>query len=532
MSRPAKKERVHFGTLERDAVALAKRKRQEEEENKEEEGNEDMLAESTTATRDHLVSRIDLDLIDEAIGDEAELNDEALETRRRAMDEFERKRLARSIAVPTDDAEVRQELRNLGHPVCLFGEDAGDRRNRLRYVLSKIAVDQKSTAPGDGDQEMLSQEGTIEDDKEEEEEEFYTEGSVELRQARHQIAEYSLVRARDRLEQQRKDCATDLAVVRQRRQALVKTLQSYTNDGSQVGGERPLSRIVFSPDSQSVLVGSWSGSIKLWTVPQCKETRSFRGHTDRVGGLSFRPQSDGAPVDFASGAADKRIHLWSLGKETPVATLLGHANRVVHVDFHPSGYYLGSASYDGSWRLWDVATASELLLQEGHSREVFCLRFQCDGSLVATAGLDGVGRVWDVRSGRSVMALEGHAKEIFGLDWSPNGFHVATGSADNTVRVYDLRKSESLCQIPAHKSMITDVRFFHGPSASGGGQYLASASNDGLINVWSAGDWRLQKSLPGHVGKVMSIDIAADGSYIASSGYDRTFKIWGPEDTA
>ncbi|KAJ1797223.1 hypothetical protein LPJ59_003270, partial [Coemansia sp. RSA 2399] len=486
MSRPEKKERVHFGTLERDAVSLAKRKRQEEEEEAgdHEEAGEDMLAESTSA-RDRLIGRIDLDQIDEAMDDE--LDDEALETRRRAMDEFARKRLARSIAVPTDDAKVRMELRNLDHPVCLFGEDAGDRRDRLRYVMSKLAMDRKRTEPPD---EHL-EEGSAHEGEEEEEEEFYTEGSEELRLARHQMAVYSLARARNRLDRQRKDCNADLAVVRQRRQALVKTLQSYTNDGSQVGGERPLSRAVFAADSQTVLVGSWSGSIKLWTVPQCKEVRAYRGHTDRVGGLAFRPHANGpadsanGSVDFASGGADKCIFLWSLAKETPIGTLAGHANRVVHVDFHPSGQYLGSASYDGTWRLWDVATERELLLQEGHSRELFCLRFQCDGSLVATAGLDGVGRVWDVRSGRSVMSLEGHAKEIFGLDWSPNGFHVATGSADNTVRVFDLRKSESLCQIPAHKSMVTDVRFFHGPfpasasgletGASGCGQYLATA---------------------------------------------------------
>ncbi|KAJ2513783.1 hypothetical protein H4217_006135 [Coemansia sp. RSA 1939] len=574
---PSKKERVHFGTLEREGVALAKRKRQEEDTDNErdgENGGDDMLklTEFTKEDpRDLAGSTVDLDLIDESLGDtiDDQMNDESLERRRQAMDEFERKKLARSIAVPTADLEVRAQLRSLDHPVCLFGEDAGDRRGRLRYILSKIAIEQKkSAAPGEPEDAMTRGDADEIEEEEGENEEFYTEGSEELRQARHKIAVYSLARAGDRLERQRKDCEADLAVVRQRRQNLVKTLQSYTNDGSQVGGERPLARIVFSADSKTLLVGSWSGAIKLWTVPQCKEVRTYRGHTDRVGGLSFRPQSaaihpldpESTVVDFASGAADKTIHLWSGAKETPVATLHGHANRVVHVNFHPSGDFLGSASYDGSWRLWDIATQRELLLQEGHSREVFCLRFQCDGSLVATAGLDGIGRVWDLRSGRSVMALEGHAKEIFGLDWSPNGFHVATGSADNTVRVFDLRKMESICQIPAHKSMITDVRFFHAASlppalaaADGSddstmmmdtstdretnarlcsGQYLVSASNDGLVNVWTTGDWKLQKSLAGHVGKVMSVDVAGDGSYIASSGYDRTFKLWGPEDFA
>ncbi|KAJ1720227.1 hypothetical protein LPJ53_005131, partial [Coemansia erecta] len=226
--------------------------------------------------------------------------------------------------------------------------------------------------------------------------------------------------------------------------------------------------------------------------------------------------------------------------DTPVGQLKGHQGRVVHVDHHPSGDYLGSASYDGSWRLWDIATQKELLLQEGHSREVFALRFQKDGALVASAGLDGVGRVWDLRSGRSIMELTGHAKEIFGLDWSPNSYQLASGSADNTVRVFDLRKICSVYEIPAHKSMVTDVRFFHasqgqamdegGDGGLASGQYMATASNDGLVNIWTVGDWKLQRSLAGHVGKVLSVDVSGDGNYIASAGYDRTVKLWGPDD--
>ncbi|KAJ2312796.1 hypothetical protein IWW54_001886, partial [Coemansia sp. RSA 2705] len=505
-------------------------------------------------------ANIDLDQIEEVLGEEDEQNlaDPALETRRRAMAEFDRKQLARSIAVPTNDAQVKETLRSHGHPICLFGEDAGDRRDRLRYVLSKLAIERRN-AGNEQRGEAMDEGVEASSSEEEQDEEFYTEGSTALLQARQNIARQSLERARQRIEKQRSDFRVEAATVRRLREELVSKLDTYTIVGSQVGDSRPLSRITFSPDCRQVLVGSWSGAIKLWDVPGCTMSRLYRGHTDRVGGLSFHPRAgrDANTVDFASGGSDNEVFLWSVDKDTPIGNLKGHQSRVVHVEFHPSGEYLGSASYDGSWRLWDIATEQELLLQEGHSREVFALRFQCDGSLVATAGLDGIGRVWDLRSGRSVMELEGHAKEIYGLDWSPNGFQLATGSADNTVRIFDVRKLASVQQIPAHKSIVTDVRFFHSSWAEGGapkssqdmdvsgddedeagthqsrlcnGQYLASASNDGLINIWTAGDWKLQKSLVGHVGKVLSVDIASDGSCIASAGFDKTFKLWAPDD--
>jgi U4/U6 small nuclear ribonucleoprotein PRP4 len=64
--------------------------------------------------------------------------------------------------------------------------------------------------------------------------------------------------------------------------------------------------------------------------------------------------------------------------------LKGHQNRVCRVAFHPSGQYVGSASFDTTWRLWDVTTSKELLLQEGHSKEVYSIDFQNDGSLAAS----------------------------------------------------------------------------------------------------------------------------------------------------
>jgi WD40 repeat protein len=77
-------------------------------------------------------------------------------------------------------------------------------------------------------------------------------------------------------------------------------------------------------------------------------------------------------------------HFLSLVSEKSLATFEGHEGRVCRIAFHPSGNYIGSASYDGTWRLWDVEKKKQLLLQEGHSKEVFALAFQDDGALVAS----------------------------------------------------------------------------------------------------------------------------------------------------
>lgn len=58
-----------------------------------------------------------------------------------ALEELERKRKARQIAVSTDDVEVRAHLRHLNQPMCLFGEGPADRRERLRQLLARIGED-------------------------------------------------------------------------------------------------------------------------------------------------------------------------------------------------------------------------------------------------------------------------------------------------------------------------------------------------------------------------------------------------------
>lgn len=55
--------------------------------------------------------------------------------------ELERRRRARTIAVTVDDGEIKQQLRSLNQPICLFGEGPADRRERLRQILSKIGED-------------------------------------------------------------------------------------------------------------------------------------------------------------------------------------------------------------------------------------------------------------------------------------------------------------------------------------------------------------------------------------------------------
>lgn len=109
----------------------------------------------------------------------------------RVLAELDRKVSARKIAIPTRDVDVRARLRSMREPVTLFGERPEDRRDRLRALVS--AENQARDVAMDGRESDESSDSGIEDD-EEKDEEFYTEGTMDLKKARGDIASYSIQR--------------------------------------------------------------------------------------------------------------------------------------------------------------------------------------------------------------------------------------------------------------------------------------------------------------------------------------------------
>lgn len=129
-----------------------------------------------------------------------------------------------------------------------------------------------------------------------------------------------------------------------------------------------------------------------------------------------------------------------------------------------------------------------------------------------------------------------------------------------------MRSLKALYTIPAHKSTVSDVRFFRreqsvyaaasssardiemaDPDASSDkasaptqstatadarftdGMYLASSGYDGLVKLWSADDWQLAKTLSTDAGKVMSVDMSPGGTYIASGSWNRSIQLYAVE---
>ena len=434
--------------------------------------------------------------------------------------DFEQKRREKAIVVSTNDGTVRNQLRQLGEPITLFGEREPERRERLRKLLAKLDHEQGGVAMVVDDEPEPVEEVT--------KELFYTEGPPELKAWRTGIVRYSLGRAAKRVGLQRAQFddleGYEAAQVRDAEKGKAVMQQS-----SELGDDRPISGCRFAGDGSYLATCSWSGAFKLWSLPECRKALTVRAHDERCTGIATHPESGAGRssevVSVVTASADSTAKLW--GAEGKLLHALeGHTDRLARVEFYPDGSKVGTCSFDKTWRLWDVETGAHILEQEGHSRAVYGIAFQCDGALAVTGGLDGVGRVWDLRSGRSVCVLEGHVKGILACDFSPNGHTLATGSQDHTCKLWDLRKKGTtscpvMYTIAAHLSLVSQVRFE--PS---GGHALMTAGYDKLLKLWSTRDFSLVASLASHEGKIMGADMLPGLECLASVSYDRTIKLW------
>jgi U4/U6 small nuclear ribonucleoprotein PRP4 len=437
---------------------------------------------------------------------------------------LKRKKIARSVPIPTNDRDVKIKLRELGRPICLFGEKAVDRRERLKKVVEEIVL-KEGVVP-----DVFTKTKPVNRVDIEENEVFYSEGTLELKRARMEILKYSIPRSSFRIETGKK-CFMELDRIQEGidYDNFLQNNKNFEFESSQFADERGCSRGCLSPNDRYYGVAGWSGLCTIFDVPNLNKITYLKGHSDKVNCIVFHPRSlsqmPGLGPNIATCSSDNTIKLWSFDPELEFqksTTFKGHEDRVNMVEFHPMGNYLASTSHDRTWRLWDIETKKELLVQEGHSSSVYGLSFQADGALLATADLSGIGQIWDLRCGRSILSLQGHVKQILTIKFSGNCYQVATGGDDNTVRLWDIRRKQCTYTLPAHNSTVSDLAFENSDS-----KFLLTCSYDSTFKIWNNRDWSVVKKFSStSEGKLTAISLTKDNQFIITSSLDRTIKLW------
>jgi WD40 repeat protein len=116
-----------------------------------------------------------------------------------------------------------------------------------------------------------------------------------------------------------------------------------------------------------------------------------------------------------------------------------------------------------------------------------------------------------------------HGDEILGLAFSPDGKFLATASRDRTVKIWSMANGHEVTTYRGHTRYVRAVAF------SPDGNWVASAGGDKDIHLWNAETGKLVRTLKGTGNYTIALVVSPDGKYLLASGDDRTLRIY---DTA
>jgi len=268
----------------------------------------------------------------------------------------------------------------------------------------------------------------------------------------------------------------------------------------------------FSPSGEYLAAISFTGQATVFDARSMRELARLPSSSGSLAVFTgdFRP--DGNRLATAGDVA--RVWNWRTGEEG--ARLVGHKGIVHSAAFSKDGRRLVTASEDGTAKVWDTA-GRELLTLTGHSDQVMMARFNPAGNIIATCGLDGTAKLWDSDSGKLLFNLTGHTATVVDLAFSPDGKQLATAGADSTIRLWDVQTGKALQTIRGSGQLWAVAYIDQSRIAFGGREHN--------ITIFNTSDGKPMFVLAGNVAQTLS-KLSTDGKLLATAGEDGRVQIW------
>ncbi|XP_019232481.1 PREDICTED: uncharacterized protein LOC109213178 isoform X2 [Nicotiana attenuata] len=158
--------------------------------------------------------------------------------------------------------------------------------------------------------------------------------------------------------------------------------------------------------SQGKLLAAAGHEVVIWDLEN-NDVNTGEGHAHLVTDIRFKPNS----TVFATSSFDRTVMIWDAAKPSnPFQKLLGHADHVMSLDFHPTKVgLLSSCDSNDEIRLWDVSEGDCKLIFKGGSRQV---RFQPRFGNLLACSTGNIINIFDVETNSIQQQLQGHVGDV------------------------------------------------------------------------------------------------------------------------
>ncbi len=284
----------------------------------------------------------------------------------------------------------------------------------------------------------------------------------------------------------------DLNVGKYENTQLIQTLK---------GHEDGVFSVIFSPDNQYLIAGSFDNTVSLWRYNSTTGLFTNRLATisepDGLWAIAFNPNNN----IIATANENGKVKFWTVDGKL-IKTISAHNQKIWSLNFSPDGKYFATASADNTIKIWD-SEGRFLKTLSGHNDQVLSVNFSPDSNQIVSGSEDRSVKLWDL-TGKLLHTFAGHKDEVLDVGFSPDGKLIASGSADDTVILWDVA-SRKQYQQTRYGSKAVEVKF------NPDGKTLAIASGDKTVKLSY-----LKGILPTFAGN--SVSISPNGEIAIANG--------------
>ncbi|CDW55716.1 WD40 domain containing protein [Trichuris trichiura] len=207
-----------------------------------------------------------------------------------------------------------------------------------------------------------------------------------------------------------------------------------------------------------------------------------------------------------------------------------HEGVIFDMCFSPNDGYLLSVGTDRTCYVLDVATGEPIQRCVGHQDAVTCCIWHNNETFV-TCGADGHILIWHVDVSEPVDMLEGHNGCVNSIALSSDGDTLSSASDDGVVKLWSLTGRKSIGDLYRHEGPVLQV-VFSPVTGSTSNILLASCSADSTVCLYDVTERRCLKRFTGHQSQVSTIDISPDGELLGSGDFNGILHIWNVKTLA
>ena len=274
--------------------------------------------------------------------------------------------------------------------------------------------------------------------------------------------------------------------------------------------------------STNVLAVALGASVYLWnaTSGTIQHLMQVEGPNNYVASVSWIKEGN----FLAIGTADAEVQLWDVESLKQVRGMKGHSARVGALSWN--SYICSSGSRSGAIHHHDVRVAEHHVgTLQGHAQDVCGLKWSPNGTKLASGGNDNILNIWDVNStGAPKHRIEAHSAAVKALAWCPwqnDLLASGGGTADRCVKFWNANSGSCLSSIDT-KSQVCSILW----NAEHKEVVTSHGFSQNQLTVWKYPTMQKVAELTGHTSRVLHMAMSPDGRTVVSAAGDETLRFW------